>query len=268
MARVVGIDLGTTNSALAVVEGGEPRILLNREGERLTPSYVAARPTAKRAEPGRAAIRQAVANPDGTVFGVKRLLGRRYSDPAVRASRRQLPYRILPAENGDVRVVLGGCQATPSEVAALLLRKLKLDAEARLGDEVAQAVVTVPAFFDDAQRQATKDAGRIAGLDVIRIVNEPTAAALADGLGQRREQVVAVLDLGRGTLRLTLVFDVDASGILKVSALDEVTGRAMGLASRSTSGLWSEEVERLARRILEGFPQDEAEDVPDREAQP
>ncbi len=205
MARVVGIDLGTTNSAVAVVEGGEPRVLLNREGERLTPSYVATRSGTRRFAVGRAALRQAVANPGGTVFGVKRLLGRRYSDPAVRASRRQLPYDIQAAKNGDVRVVLGGQAATPSEVAALLLRKLKLDAEARLGDEVAQAVVTVPAYFDDAQRQATKDAGRIAGLDVVRIVNEPTAAALAYGLGQRREQVVAVLDLGGGTFDVSIL---------------------------------------------------------------
>ena len=218
MARVVGIDLGTTNSAVAVVEGGEPRLLLNREGERLTPSYVAARPGSGRFAVGREAIRQAVANPEGTVFGVKRLLGRRYSDPAVRASRRQLPFRIQPAENGDVRVVLGGCQVTPSEIAGLLLRKLKLDAEARLGDEVAQAVVTVPAYFDDAQRQATKVAGRIAGLDVIRIVNESTAAALAYGLGQRREQIVAVLDLGGGTFDVS-VLHLDR-GLCEVLATD------------------------------------------------
>ena len=218
MARVVGIDLGTTNSAVAVVEGGEPRVLLNREGERLTPSYVAARPDGGRFSVGRAALRQAVANPEQTVFGVKRLLGRRYSDAAVRASRRRLPYRIQAAENGDVRVVLGGQAATPSEVAALLLRKLKLVAEARLGDEVAQAVVTVPAYFDDAQRQATKDAGMIAGLDVIRIVNEPTAAALAYGLGRRREQVVAVLDLGGGTFDVS-VLHLDR-GLCEVLATD------------------------------------------------
>ena len=178
MAYVVGIDLGTTNSCAAVVEGGEPLVIESAEGTRTTPSVVAVTRNAERLV-GPVARRQAITNPDNTVFSIKRLMGRKLEDPEVQRTRALVPYRVVPARNGDAYVRLAGTDYAPQQISAMILAKIKADVEARLGTEVTQAVITVPAYFNDAQRQATKDAGKIAGLEVLRIINEPTAAALA-----------------------------------------------------------------------------------------
>src|ERR687895_576202 len=194
MARTIGIDLGTTNSVMATIEGGEPTVIPNAEGERLTPSVVAVTPSGERLV-GRFARRQAVTNPENTVFSVKRLMGRKFDDPAVQRDKGLVPYQIRAAKNGDVEVKMGDRWYSPQEISAMILQKLKTDAEAYLGEKVTQAVVTVPAYFDNAQRDATKDAGRIAGLDVQRIINEPTASALAYGLEKKGDEKIAVDDL-------------------------------------------------------------------------
>ena len=204
MGRVIGIDLGTTNSVVAVMEGGEPVVIPNAEGNRTTPSVVALTKTGERIV-GTAAKRQAVTNPEQTVFSVKRLMGRRFDDPVVRDATQLLPYTVEKADNGDAWVRLGDKAYSPPEVAAMVLQKLKSDAEAYLGDSVAEAVITVPAYFDDSQRNATKDAGRIAGLDVLRIINEPTAASLAYGLEKQDDHYIAVYDLGGGTFDISIL---------------------------------------------------------------
>src|SRR5579883_2137382 len=204
MAKVIGIDLGTTNSVVAVMEAGEPTVLENREGSRLTPSVVAIAKNGERLV-GQVAKRQAVTNPENTVFSIKRLMGRKFDDPEVQRTMKSVPYKITRAENGDVRVVLGGREYSPPEISAMILQKLRVDAESRLGEKVTQAVITVPAYFNDAQRQATKDAGTIAGLDVLRIINEPTAASLAYGLEKKGDQIVAVYDLGGGTFDISIL---------------------------------------------------------------
>ncbi|MDQ7030898.1 MAG: molecular chaperone DnaK [Ardenticatenia bacterium] len=205
MARVLGIDLGTTNSVMAVLEGGEPVIIPNAEGHRLTPSIVAISPKTGERLVGLTAKRQAVVNPQHTILSIKRFMGRRYRDPEAQAEARHVAYEVREALNGDVRVVLGGREYAPPEISAMILQKLRRDAEVYLGEEITQAVITVPAYFDDAQRQATKDAGRIAGLEVLRIINEPTASALAYGLGRQKEQRVAVYDLGGGTFDISIL---------------------------------------------------------------
>src|SRR5918999_234747 len=206
MARVIGIDLGTTNSAMAVLEAGEPTVLENAEGERITPSVVAVNPKTGERLVGRLAKRQAVTNPENTVFSIKRFMGRKFDDPQVQEAIKRVPYKVTRAPNGDVRVVMGGREYGPPEISAMILQKLKTDAEAKLGDKVTQAVITVPAYFNDAQRQATKDAGQIAGLEVLRIINEPTAASLAYGLDKAgRDEVIAVYDLGGGTFDISLL---------------------------------------------------------------
>jgi molecular chaperone DnaK len=216
MAKVLGIDLGTTNSVMATTEGGEPTVLDNSEGSRLTPSVVAVTKTGERLV-GTLAKRQAVTNPENTVFSIKRLMGRKYDDPEVQRTIKMVPYKITRAPNGDVRVVMGGREYSPPEISAMILQKLKVDAEARLGERITQAVVTVPAYFNDAQRQATKDAGTIAGLEVLRIINEPTAASLAYGLEKRKDEIIAVYDLGGGTFDISIlqlgegVFEVKAT---------------------------------------------------------
>src|SRR5260221_8190536 len=216
MAKVLGIDLGTTNSVMATTEGGEPTVLENSEGSRLTPSVVAVTKTGERLV-GQLAKRQAVTNPENTVFSIKRLMGRKYDDPEVQRTIKMVPYKITRAPNGDVRVVLGGREYSPPEISAMILQKLKVDAEARLGERITQAVVTVPAYFNDAQRQATKDAGTIAGLEVLRIINEPTAASLAYGLEKRKDEIIAVYELGGGTFDISIlqlgegVFEVKAT---------------------------------------------------------
>jgi molecular chaperone DnaK len=216
MAKVIGIDLGTTNSAMAVIEAGEPTVLDNREGSRLTPSVVAIAKNGERLV-GQVAKRQAVTNPENTVFSIKRLMGRKFDDPEVQRTMKSVPYKITRAENGDVRVALGGREYSPPEISAMILQKLRVDAESRLGEKVTQAVITVPAYFNDAQRQATKDAGTIAGLEVLRIINEPTAASLAYGLEKKGEQTIAVYDLGGGTFDISIlqlgedIFEVKAT---------------------------------------------------------
>jgi len=217
MPRVIGIDLGTTNSAVAYMEGGEPTIIPNAEGGRITPSVVAFTKSGERLV-GQVAKRQAITNPENTIYSIKRFMGRRFTDPEVQRSMKQVPYKINQGSNGGVEVVLGdGRKLTPPEVSAMILGKLKTDAEAFLGDKVTQAVITVPAYFDDSQRQATKDAGQIAGLEVLRIINEPTAAALAYGLDKKKDEIVAVYDLGGGTFDISIlqlgegVFEVKAT---------------------------------------------------------
>lgn len=216
MAKVLGIDLGTTNSVVAVIEAGDAIVLENNEGTRLTPSVVAITKGGERLV-GQVAKRQAVTNPENTVFSVKRLMGRRFDDEEVQRTIKNVPYKITRAANGDVRVTMAGREYSPPEVSAMILQKLKADAEARLGQTITQAVITVPAYFNDTQRQATKDAGRIAGLEVLRIINEPTAASLAYGLDKNRDQTIAVYDLGGGTFDISIlqlgegVFEVKAT---------------------------------------------------------
>jgi len=217
MAKVIGIDLGTTNSAMAYMEGGEPTIIPNAEGGRITPSVVAFTKNGERLV-GQVAKRQSITNPENTIYSVKRLMGRRFTDPEVQRTMKMVSYKIEPAPNGGVLIVLGvGKKLTPPEVSAMILQKLKADAEAYLGEKVTQAVITVPAYFDDQQRQATKDAGQIAGLEVLRIINEPTAAALAYGLDKKKDELVAVYDLGGGTFDISVlqlgegVFEVKAT---------------------------------------------------------
>jgi molecular chaperone DnaK len=204
MAKVIGIDLGTTNSVVAVIEAGEPTVLENSEGSRLTPSVVAITKSGERLV-GQVAKRQAVTNPENTIFSIKRLMGRKYDDPEVQRTIKSVPYKITRAANGDVRVMLGGREYSPPEISAMILQKLKADAEAKLGEKITQAVITVPAYFNDTQRQATKDAGKIAGLEVLRIINEPTAASLAYGLDKKKDETIAVYDLGGGTFDISIL---------------------------------------------------------------
>ncbi len=202
MAKVIGIDLGTTNSVVAVMEAGEPVVLDNAEGNRTTPSVVATTSSGERLV-GAVAKRQAVVNPENTIFSIKRFMGRKFNDPIVQEAIRHVAFKVTSAPNGDVRVAMGGREYSPPEISAMILAKLKADAEVKLGERVTQAVITVPAYFNDAQRQATKDAGQIAGLDVMRIINEPTAASLAYGLEKKTDENVAVYDLGGGTFDIS-----------------------------------------------------------------
>jgi molecular chaperone DnaK len=214
MGKVIGIDLGTTNSVVAVMEGGSPLVVPNQEGSRLTPSVVA---FTKEGEVlvGQVAKRQSITNPENTIFSIKRFMGRRYEE--VQQEVKLVPYKVVKASNGDVRIEIRGKQHSPPEISAMILRKLKEAAEAHLGEKVIQAVITVPAYFNDSQRQATKDAGKIAGLEVLRIINEPTAAALAYGLDKKKDEVIAVYDLGGGTFDISIlelgqgVFEVKAT---------------------------------------------------------
>src|SRR5687767_7151246 len=206
MAKVLGIDLGTTNSVMAVIEAGDPTILENAEGNRLTPSVVAVNPKTSEQIVGQVARRQAITNPENTVFSVKRFMGRKFSDPQVQEALKHVPYKVKAAANGDVRVIMGDKDFSPPEISAMILRKMKQDAEAKLGEKITQAVITVPAYFNDSQRQATKDAGTIAGLEVLRIINEPTAASLAYGLDRKgKEETIAVYDLGGGTFDVSIL---------------------------------------------------------------
>jgi molecular chaperone DnaK len=204
MAKVIGIDLGTTNSCVAVMEGGKPKVIENSEGARTTPSVVAFTKDGERLV-GQPAKRQAVTNPDNTIFAVKRLIGRRFDDPITKKDTELVPYKIVKGANGDAWVNAGGKDYSPSQVSAFILQKMKETAEAYLGETVTQAVITVPAYFNDAQRQATKDAGQIAGLEVLRIINEPTAAALAYGLDKEDGKTIAVYDLGGGTFDISVL---------------------------------------------------------------
>ncbi|WP_188236517.1 molecular chaperone DnaK [Sphingopyxis sp. LK2115] len=204
MAKVIGIDLGTTNSCVAVMEGGKPKVIENVEGTRTTPSIVAFAKDGERLI-GQPAKRQAVTNPENTIFAVKRLIGRRFDDPMTKKDMELVPYSIVKGANGDAWVKAGGEDYSPSQISAFILQKMKETAEAYLGEKVEQAVITVPAYFNDAQRQATKDAGKIAGLEVLRIINEPTAAALAYGLDKSENKTIAVYDLGGGTFDISIL---------------------------------------------------------------
>ncbi|ESY64667.1 molecular chaperone DnaK [Mesorhizobium sp. M0051] len=204
MAKVIGIDLGTTNSCIAIMDGKEPKVIENAEGARTTPSIVAISGDDERLV-GQPAKRQAVTNPENTIFAVKRLIGRRYDDPVTEKDKKLVPYKIIKGDNGDAWVEAGGKKQSPSQISAMILQKMKETAEAYLGEKVEKAVITVPAYFNDAQRQATKDAGKIAGLEVLRIINEPTAAALAYGLDKKEGKTIAVYDLGGGTFDISVL---------------------------------------------------------------
>src|SRR5665213_748805 len=215
MAKVIGIDLGATNSCVAVMEGKAAKVIENSEGARTTPSQVAFTEAGERLV-GQAAKRQSVTNPENTFYGIKRLIGRRMIDPMVKKEMELVPFKIVPGDNGDAWVESRGKKYAPSQVSAFILQKMKETAEAYLGETVTEAVITVPAYFNDSQRQATKDAGRIAGLDVLRIINEPTAAALAYGLEQKKNGIIAVYDLGGGTFDVSVLEIGD--GVFEVKA--------------------------------------------------
>jgi molecular chaperone DnaK len=216
MGKIIGIDLGTTNSVVAVMEGGEPTVISSSEGGRLFPSVVSINPKSGERMVGQVARRQAVVNPENTIFSVKRFMGRKYSDAQVQRAQKLVPYDVGEAPNGDVRVKMGDKEYSPPEISAMILQKMKTDAEAYLGEEVTQAVITVPAYFNDSQRQATKDAGKIAGLEVLRIINEPTASSLAYGLGEKKDETIAVYDLGGGTFDISIL-DV-GDGVFEVKS--------------------------------------------------
>ncbi len=216
MAKIIGIDLGTTNSVVAVMEGGEPTVITSAEGSRLIPSVVAVNPKNNERIVGQVAKRQAVTNPENTIFSVKRFMGRKFSDAEVQKALKVVPYKVVAAPNGDCRIVMGGKEHSPQEISAMVLQKIKADAEAYLGETISQAVITVPAYFNDAQRQATKDAGRIAGLEVLRIINEPTASALSYGLDRKKDETIIVYDMGGGTFDVS-VLDV-GDGVFEVKA--------------------------------------------------
>src|SRR6187551_3363773 len=218
MGKIIGIDLGTTNSVVAVMEGGEPQVITNAEGGRITPSVVAFAKSGERLV-GQVAKRQAITNPENTIYSIKRFMGRRWDDPEVQRSKDLVSYKVAkdPKSDGVAVVLSDGRTYTPPEISAMILQKLKSDAEAYTGEKITEAVITVPAYFDDTQRQATKDAGRIAGLDVKRIINEPTASALAYGLDKKKDEQISVYDLGGGTFDISIlelgdgVFEVKAT---------------------------------------------------------
>src|SRR5438876_4002090 len=202
MGKIIGIDLGTTNSVVAVMEGGQPTVIPNQEGSRTTPAVVAFTKSGERLV-GQVAKRQSITNPENTIFSIKRFMGRRYEE--VSEEMKMVPYKVVRGDNGDARVDIGGKKYSPPEISAMILTKLKEAAESYLGEKVTQAVITVPAYFNDAQRQATKDAGKIAGLEVMRIINEPTAAALAYGLDKKKNETIAVYDFGGGTFDISIL---------------------------------------------------------------
>ncbi|QCB56405.1 molecular chaperone DnaK [Sphingopyxis sp. PAMC25046] len=247
MAKVIGIDLGTTNSCVAVMEGGKPKVIENVEGTRTTPSIVAFAKDGERLI-GQPAKRQAVTNPENTIFAVKRLIGRRFDDPMTKKDMELVPYSIVKGANGDAWVKAGGEDYSPSQISAFILQKMKETAEAYLGEKVEQAVITVPAYFNDAQRQATKDAGKIAGLEVLRIINEPTAAALAYGLDKTENKTIAVYDLGGGTFDISILEVGD--GVFEV---------------KSTNGdtfLGGEDFDsKIVEYLADGFKKDEGIDL-------
>jgi molecular chaperone DnaK len=245
MAKIIGIDLGTTNSVVAVMEGGDPVVIANAEGNRTTPSVVSFSKNGERLV-GQVAKRQAVTNPANTVFSIKRFMGRKFSE--VNEEMKMVPYTVVKAENGDVRIEAGGKPFSPPEISAMILQKLKEAAEAHLGEKVTRAVITVPAYFNDSQRQATKDAGQIAGLTVERLVNEPTAAALAYGLDKKKDETIAVYDFGGGT------FDV--------SILEVGEGVVEVKSTNGDTHLGGDNVDqRIIDWILEEFKKDQGVDL-------
>src|SRR5436190_10891147 len=215
MGKIIGIDLGTTNSVVAVMEGGQPTVIPNQEGNRTTPSVVAFTKSGERLV-GQVAKRQSITNPENTIFSIKRFMGRRYEE--VNEEMKMVPYKVVKGDNGDARVEIMGKKYSPPEISAMILTKLKEAAEAYLGEKVTDAVITVPAYFNDSQRQATKDAGKIAGLEVKRIINEPTAAALAYGLDKKKNETISVYDFGGGTFDISILEVGD--GVVEVKATD------------------------------------------------
>src|SRR5487761_2508844 len=254
MAKVIGIDLGTTNSCVAVMEGKTAKVIENSEGARTTPSQVAFTEPGERLV-GQAAKRQAVTNPENTFYGIKRLMGRRFTDPMVNKEMDLVPFKIVPGENGDAWVESRGKKYSPSQISAFILQKMKETAEAFLGEPVEKAVITVPAYFNDAQRQATKDAGRIAGLEVLRLVNEPTAAALAYGLDKRKEGVVAVYDFGGGTFDISIlrlhdgIFEVLATNGNTHLGGDDIDNLMLRIALEDIQSEWGEDVSKDAEGV-------------------
>src|SRR5216110_3182529 len=252
MSKVIGIDLGTTNSVVAVMEGGTPTVIPNQEGSRLTPSVVA---FAKDGEilVGQVAKRQAITNPENTVFSIKRFMGRRHDE--VVQEIKLVPYKVVKAANGEARIEVRGKQYAPPEISAMILRKLKEAAEAYLGEKVTQAVITVPAYFNDSQRQATKDAGKIAGLEVLRIINEPTAAALAYGLDKKKDEKIAVYDFGGGTFDISILKLQD--GIFEVLATngdthlggDDIDNRLLRIALEDIRTEWGEDLSGIGEAV-------------------
>src|SRR3989304_2554103 len=224
MPKAIGIDLGTTNSAMAVMEGGEPVVIPSAEGGRTTPSVVAIAKSGERLV-GQVAKRQGVTNPENTIFSIKRIMGRRFDDPEVQRDVKALPYKRAPADNGDARVWMGERSYSPPEISAMILQKLKADAEAYLGDAVNEAVITVPASFTDSQRRATKPAGEVAGLNVLRIINEPPASSLAYGLEKTEEKTIAVYDLGGGTFDISILEIGEGTFHVKSTAAHTRLGR-------------------------------------------
>jgi len=249
MGKIIGIDLGTTNSVVAVMEGGNPTVIPNAEGSRTTPSVVAFNKSGERLV-GITAKRQAIVNPENTIYSVKRLMGRRFDDPETQKTRKMVPYTIVEGPNGDARVSIPikNKVYTPQEISAMILAKLKRDAENYLGEEVKQAVITVPAYFNDSQRQATKDAGQIAGLEVLRIINEPTAAALAYGLDKKKDETILVFDLGGGTFDVSVLEVGD--GVIEVKATNGDT--MLG------GDDWDE---RIVRWLIEEFKKEQGIDL-------
>ena len=238
MAKAVGIDLGTTFSEVAVLEGGEPVVITSSEGSRLIPSVVAINKNGERLV-GQIAKRQAIVNPENTIYSIKRFMGRKWGEPAgrelpVEEDAKRKTYKVTKAANNDVRVLMGGKEYSPPEISAMILQKLKSDAEAYLGEKVTEAVITVPAYFNDAQRQATKDAGAIAGLNILRIINEPTAAALTYGLDKKGEENIAVYDLGGGTFDISILGIGEGAFQVKTTSGDTHLG-----GTTSTRGLWT-----------------------------
>src|SRR5438128_1783955 len=263
MSRVVGIDLGTTNSCVAVMDGDTPVVIANAEGSRTTPSVIGFAQSGERLV-GQAARRQAMTNAENTVYAAKRLMGRKYDDDEVQRHLLTCPYEVVSADNGDAHIRIRGRDFSPPEISALVLQKMRQTAEDWIGDQITEAVITVPAYFDDAQRQATKDAGRIAGLNVLRLVNEPTAAALAYGLDKRKEGIVAVYDLGGGTFDISILRLHD--GIFEVLATngdthlggDDIDNRLIHIALEDIHTEWSkdishdgEAVQTLRRAVIE-----------------
>jgi len=235
MGRVIGIDLGTTNSCVAVMEGGEPIVIANAEGSRTTPSMVAFTESGERLV-GQQAKRQAVTNPENTLFAIKRLIGRKFDSDAVRRDIQISPFNIINADNGDAWVEVRGKKYSPPEISAMILQKMKQTAEDYLGEKVTDAVITVPAYFNDSQRQATKDAGKISGLNVLRIINEPTAASLAYGLDKKGEEKIAVFDLGGGTFDISVLELGD--GVFEVKSTNGETATPSWVARTLTSTSW------------------------------
>jgi molecular chaperone DnaK len=235
MSKIIGIDLGTTNSCVAVMEGDKAKIIENAEGARTTPSYVAFTDDGERIA-GQPAKRQSVTNPENTLYGIKRLIGRPFDDAEVQKMAKNAPFKIVKSKTGDAWVEVNGEQYAPSQISAQILTKMKETAEAHLGSKVTQAVITVPAYFNDSQRQATKDAGKIAGLEVLRIINEPTAAALAYGLDKKTSGTIAVYDLGGGTFDVTILEIGD--GVFEVKATNGDTFLVVKISMTALSIIW------------------------------